>query len=132
MVRNIMPGLLAVFVSQITFLLPIYDKKLRHYTRHFFCAFSKNSRPAAKKLKAHFGQKTQPVGGSFKFQQKNSRNSIAKLLFFSGVTLLKSFLLTNFPYRYRKRVISCCFCSIFIEFERKLLISKNNSRIWPK
>ena len=30
-----------------------------------FCAFSKNSRPTAKKLKAHFGQKTQPVGAQW-------------------------------------------------------------------
>ena len=30
----------------------------------------------------------------------------------------------NFPFKVRKRVISCCFCSIFTEFERKLLISQ--------
>ena len=51
------------------------------------------------------GKKTQPVGGSFKFQQKSSRN-ITKTLFFSGVTLFEPFfrIFPFFSHRERDKI----------------------------
>ena len=43
--------------KQISWIFPKY------YTQTFFCAFSKKLKASRKKLKAHFEQKTQPIGG---------------------------------------------------------------------
>ena len=67
----------------------------------FFCAFSKNSRPAAKKLKAHFGQKTQPVVKNFNRKTQEKYYSIIAV-FLRGLTLKVFFIYKFFIYRQKK------------------------------
>ena len=94
--------------------------------------FQKTQGQPQKKHKAHFEQKTQPFGGSFRFWLKNSRNSTTKLLFFFGVILLKSFLLTKFPFYAEKVWFLVLFCSNLNDFTMKISVSKKTSRIWSK
>ena len=49
----------------------------------FLCVFKK-TQGQPKKLKALFPQKTQPIGGYFRFYKKTSRNFQSKLRFFMG------------------------------------------------
>ena len=55
----------------------------------FFVRLQKTQGQPQKIARPILGKKTQPVGGGFKFQQKNSRNCLGKMLFFFGITLLK-------------------------------------------
>ena len=48
---------------------------IKQILRLFFCAFSKKLKAIRKKLKAHFGEKTQPIGGYFRFYKKTQEIS---------------------------------------------------------